>query len=284
MLIELGRYQEAIHRLGELDAADQASASCEFLRAQALLGLERTEEALAAADLGLARAPDSEWGHRIRAATLGRLGRQADALVAAQEAVRVAPHEFRCHLSLASAATNARRYWLAGEAADTALRLSPTSADAHAAAGSVALATGNNDAAREHFLAALAIDPQHAGARNALGVADLREQRTAEAIGHFQAAARVNPVGPSGANLDQAIKLDRALRNPLRMGPPPAPVANVGTRFTLLSVGLGLITVLLFWGPQVRSTLQNPVIVALLVTSLLVVLVTAFHRASSRRA
>lgn len=192
-LLDLGRAQEAVERLGDAVAAEPEEPEPRLDLARALLRAGRYEEALAAAEGAIALEPAWEWGHRLRASALARAGRPKQAVPAAREAVRLAGDEPLTHEVLGEVLLDAGDRRGAREAGEAALRLDPASAGAHHILADVDLAEKRLHAAEEHLRAALRLDPEDAMAHNNLGVVLQRTNRSKEAIACFETAARLDP-------------------------------------------------------------------------------------------
>ncbi|MBS2535381.1 tetratricopeptide repeat protein [Catenulispora sp. NF23] len=102
-LAELGRRRQALDVLNELIAA--GSQDVRVWRSLAAVYLETGdgEKALRAADWVVTFAPGDEWGHRLRASALRLLERTDEAVAAAEEAVRLGPQVWQSRASLAAA-------------------------------------------------------------------------------------------------------------------------------------------------------------------------------------
>jgi tetratricopeptide (TPR) repeat protein len=135
----MGRHADAERSVLEALALAPHHAGYHALLAAALLnqGADRTQEALRAADAGLAADAGSADCARLRAEALLRLGRRRDAR----------------------------------EAAALALHLAPEASASHAAAGWIELRTGNLAESREHLREALRMDPLNEAAASGLRLA-----------------------------------------------------------------------------------------------------------------
>jgi tetratricopeptide (TPR) repeat protein len=201
-LLEDGRYEEAAVFLGQLVAHDPTAGDVYSMRALVLRVLERHDEALQAANNGVAAAPTSSFAVWALGAVLDDLGRTRDAERAARRALELDPTNADAHallarcliarrkLSEAVAAAEAGldfdpghepclglralalRWSDAGEefaeAVDSLLQLYPASGFARTGLGWAALDRGAADEAREHFQQALALDPTAGWARDGL--------------------------------------------------------------------------------------------------------------------
>ena len=175
-LLDLRRWAESLDRVGPLLAEDPDDVHLLGLRAQALLGLERPDEALRDGNRMVAVAPEDEWGHRICSVALGDLGLHEEATAAAATSVRLAPSQWRTHARYAGAAAALpHRMRDAEAAAGRAVQLAPHGADVHVLAAQIASVQRRDDDARAGFRRALALEPSHPDAMT--GLARLGSQR-----------------------------------------------------------------------------------------------------------
>jgi Flp pilus assembly protein TadD len=193
VLIELGRWDDAVALLGAVVAADPSESRPHCLLAQALLGAGRTAEALEQAGEAAAADPYDEWPHRLRAIALLRLNDAHGAVAAAREAVRLAPELDSPYLVAVDAELRLGNTTAAAAAASKALELAPNRAGTHDALGRVALARRRNREAEGHFRHALRLEPEDPIALNNLGLALLRQGRRRSAVAYFASASKANP-------------------------------------------------------------------------------------------
>lgn len=206
VMIDLGRYGDAVSLLGSVLASSPGSSRGWCLLSRAHLGSGNAPEAAAAAARASALDPADDWPYRLVSTALLAMGQPAEAVSAAQEARKLAPHFWRSHVCLAQAATADGEHELAAQAAAAALALAPDVADVHVTAGKAALARGDLVEARRWQESALAIEPTHSGAINELGRISLRSRDAATAAAHFLHAARTSPgTGVFGRNTELAI-------------------------------------------------------------------------------
>jgi predicted TPR repeat methyltransferase len=224
-LLRDGRAEEALpmlDRLGRLTASSSAA-----LRAEAMLQLQRLEEAEAAADAALAEATEEAPLRRLRARIRLARGRHAGAAEDAATAVMAAPGDTAGRLLLATALLEEGRHdeaiWFLGEA----WRADPGNPALQARLGQAFMRAGRHEAAAELLAhceqqapwtpgiaalraqAALLADDAPAAERLAraalargivggavhsvLAHALVSQDRLAEAGPHFAAAARLSP-------------------------------------------------------------------------------------------
>ncbi len=194
LLIETGRYVEALRVLQTALASDPHDAYAQGLVSQAHLRLGSYQPALDAAAAVVRQDPGDVWGHMLASAALSGLGRNEESLDAARHCVQLAPQMAATHLQVAAAADRVKgQRNLAWDAASRATELAPLDPDTHAMMGSVAISFHRNDIAERALLEALRLDPQHADARHDLGVVRLRQGDTGEAMRSFVDAVRSDP-------------------------------------------------------------------------------------------
>ena len=199
ILVELGRFDEAIVRLAQLVASDPQNAEAWCLISQSHLGLDEPVPALQAAGIAASLVPTLEWPHRLASIALERDGRLTESLAAAREAVRWAPLEWQTYIRLAYAAIRNAQVAESRHAIQQAQLLGATVAAVHVAAGEVAKATGDSSEALKAFRRALEIDPQNVQAHNAIGILHFGNGRykgsrkLALAADGFAGAVRADP-------------------------------------------------------------------------------------------
>jgi tetratricopeptide (TPR) repeat protein len=206
MMIDLGRFGDAVRVLTTVVAATPDSARAWCLLARAQLGGGNEAGAVQAAHRASELDPADDWPYRLASTALIGLGRADDAVAAAVRARNLAPHFWRSHVCLAQAAVAAGQLDLAGRARAAALAIAPGEPDVHVTAGKVALGAGDLDQARASQQAALAIDPANVGALNELGLISLRGRDAPAAAGYFLRAVRSAPgTGVFGQNAEVAL-------------------------------------------------------------------------------
>ena len=201
-LLESGRFEEAAALLGQLIVHDPTAGELYSMRALVLRAIDRLDEALQAANNGVAASPDSAYALWALGAVLDDLDRPRDAEQAARRALELDPTNAdacallaRClisrrklHEAIAAADAGlaadpgheaclglralALRFTEAGDDFESAvgslLDLYPTSGFARAGLGWAALDRGAADEARVHFEQALVLDPTAEWAREGL--------------------------------------------------------------------------------------------------------------------
>jgi tetratricopeptide (TPR) repeat protein len=214
VLVELGRFAEALALLGQVISAEPQNAEAWCLVAQARLSLDEDSGALDAAGVAASLDPTGEWPHRLASIALERLEQTDRSLWAAREAVRCGPHSWAAFARLASAAMRAGQMREARSATKQALALAPHESFVHVVAGNVALKAGETRRAQAAFRRALEIDPQNASAHDAVGAFYLRQSsfgrgtKLAQAAGGFATALRADPSQDvSRQNLDLIVRV-----------------------------------------------------------------------------
>jgi tetratricopeptide (TPR) repeat protein len=194
-LISVDRADEAAAVLSHALASEPANAHAWCLLASAHLLAKRPQDALEAASRSIALEPEVEWSHRLASVASLRLKHRRAAVREAREAVRLAPHLALAHaqLSLALAHVGAHRWRESATEADEAIRLGPNDPSVHYTVGLSALKRGRRREAERHNLRVLELDPTHANALTNLSVARLRRGRVFSAADGFAAAAALDP-------------------------------------------------------------------------------------------
>lgn len=212
-LLELRRFAEARDLVVSLLAEEPDDADLHGLHAQALLGLDDGEGALAEGNRVVALDPESEWGHRICSVALRQLGNHAGATVAAAEAVRLAPYRAETHRAFAQAALGVPvRIRDAEAAANRALQLAPHDPANHFTYALVCEQLNEVDRARQAYRETLRLDPTHAAAINNLNLLDNRWSLRKSAHGFASALSFEPDIDVARQNLDAlAVRFFRRL-------------------------------------------------------------------------
>lgn len=199
-LIEIERWDEAIKVISQALATypDNHWFLCSLAVAQ--LNLGRTKNALESAERAVQVAPEAEWGHRLRSVILSRQGRKKEALAAARQAARLEPEQPETLYTLSQALLANEEWHEARVTAEKMRALSPEIELAHEALGLVALEQKRWSDAEDHFQEALKINPNSYQSLNNLGVALLNQGRDAEATERFHQAAALNPLEETARN------------------------------------------------------------------------------------
>ncbi|HEV2345459.1 MAG TPA: tetratricopeptide repeat protein [Actinocrinis sp.] len=159
-------------------------------RCQSALG--SNAEALRTAKAAVAADPHSEHGYRILAEVLRRTKSHKAAAEAAAEAVRLAPEEWRAHLTQAQCLLRVDPN-AALKAAERACELAPQSADTHYVRGAILRTLRKKEEARAAYRQALAINPQHAQAHGALAILDQSRWGWGGSLRGFRRALSIDP-------------------------------------------------------------------------------------------
>jgi tetratricopeptide (TPR) repeat protein len=180
-LLDVGRFEQARHALGQYLAGSPQSLEALCLLARSHQLGRNYQDMLDAADQAVATAPSSEWAHRLRSIALGKLRLPIQALTSARRAVELAPYAWQPYVImvdalLATGGADARRD--AFQAAVHAQRLAPHEPEVHNSRGRVFQAISDPGSARRSYREALRLDPQNPTARNNLAIVELRQGRT----------------------------------------------------------------------------------------------------------
>lgn len=200
-LIDLKRYDAALETLAPLLAGDDGPALSRGTRA--LLGLNRPADAVAMANRAVAAAPDSEWAHRLRSASLTALAKSTDgperkrlaleAREAARSSVRLAPNLSVGYRNAVTAEIAAGDYPAAGAAVQRLFELAPADSETWNTACLLALAQDDAPVAERYARRAIELDPNSSEAWNNLGVSLQRAGRMKDAVSAYVQSARLDP-------------------------------------------------------------------------------------------
>jgi protein O-GlcNAc transferase len=180
-------------------------------RAAILVQLGRYGEAVTACDLAIARAPALAAAHGVRANALTRLQRFEDAIAAYDRALALEPGSAEVHCNRAIALSEMRRWQDALASVDAALELRPNYADAFAVR---ALALRGLERYEDAIAAcdqALALDAGQIDARLVRGFSREALARYEAALADFEAVAAARPDTPliHGAHLLSSLQICR---------------------------------------------------------------------------
>ena len=195
-LAEVGRYDEA-ERMVRSGLADTPGSGRLLALLAWVLRLRREYvAALEAADAAVAAEPDQADAHAERAENLIALVRSADAVAAAEEAVRLDPLGPAGHLVLARALAAHRELDRARAAAAHGLALAPGSVEGLLTVAEVERDAGRREEATAAARAALALDPANAYGRWLIAMLDAERLRVRRSMRGLRDVARDNPARP----------------------------------------------------------------------------------------
>ncbi len=174
--------REAEAALRTLLAAEPADAEALMMLAHLQLVDRRFDGTLHAADAAIGAQPLAERAYRLRALALSGLGRHDEAVVAAEHAVRLDPYAsivLRCYAIVLHAAGRSEQGL---EMARRAVDLDPLDPEAHFRVGDIASDRGDRATARRAYEETLRLKPDHVAARHDLAVLDFRRRRIFRAL------------------------------------------------------------------------------------------------------
>ncbi|WP_181009051.1 MULTISPECIES: tetratricopeptide repeat protein [unclassified Streptomyces] len=202
-LVELGRTAEAVPLISEALAAEPEHAGAWRLLAVTQIEAGDAAGALHSTHQALSQDGENASSWQIRALAEARAGNLPAAEWAAGQAVRLAPQNHRNHLILARVLAGAPgRLEDALAAARVAVELAPAEADPHLVTGQIAYSLRRREEAESCFRRALEIDPANAEARNAIGALwtgrfRSRRRRFGDALDAFAGAAASDADDPN---------------------------------------------------------------------------------------
>ncbi|WP_436531416.1 tetratricopeptide repeat protein [Actinoplanes sp. HUAS TT8] len=215
-LIDIERFEQAETTLRTALAGAPGDADLLTLLAYALRRQAKVAEARDASEAALVAAPDSADAYAEHAAVLLALLRFKEAIVAAEQAVRLDPGQL---LLLAQTLVADGRHAEARDAARRGLALTPHSANALVTAADVARDAGDRDEAVRLVRAGLAIDPEHRYGRWLMAMLDAERLRVRRSMRLLRDVARDNPTRPDLRSMVWPIR--RLLRAARRWSLPP---------------------------------------------------------------
>jgi tetratricopeptide (TPR) repeat protein len=205
-------------RLEEVTGAELETCDFWSLRAYALYGLSRWDEAAEAAQAGIRCEPEDAGLLDVLALAQLESGRKREARATIDAAIELEPYvaEFHAHraLILARCAKKSFRlasYGKARAAVEEALRLDPDSEEALRVRAQIAVVS-NDRRAREYTDALLALEPDDGGAHLIRGSALAERGDVRDSLRHFDEAARLDPADPAAAWVGRR---SRALQRPI---------------------------------------------------------------------
>lgn len=193
-LIDAGRADDAVVLLHRFLADQPTDVTALALLSLAHLRAHRWTDALGAADLAIGLAPDYQQAWQRRAIALIELDRTADAEAAAGEYLRLGPDDWHAHYTMARVLRVQRgKRQAALRHARRAVELAPGDADAHNLLGVVHRTLEDKVSAGHAYRAALAIDPTHALARSNLALLTLGQVNHEHVMAGLREAAAIDP-------------------------------------------------------------------------------------------
>jgi choline-sulfatase len=254
-LLELRRFDEALPYLTKArDLAPKAGPSWGRLT-DALAGAGRVEEALAAADKGLAASPRYTNLIRLRAALLTRAGRAGDAMKFLETASASSPRDGLLLAELASLRRNAGDLRSADTMSARAVALAPEKSDVWLSRGLALGALGRTDEAVVALERATQLDPSNGDAWFYAAAVQIQKGNGERATELLDKARRIDP---SRAGLAEATAAATSLRRaPTVSNAPPEKgmmwlvMVRCGTREEASRMSLRLLRVV---SPQTLSS------------------------------
>lgn len=192
-LLDLDRWDEAAAAAGRALAAqpDDPAALCVLSRAH--LGAERLPEAYQAAVRAVAVEPASLPAHLLVSLAASGGGDHHTALAAADEAVRLDPEVAVSHLTRARALLGLGWLREAAEAARQGVRLAPHDPAGHNTLGAALHQARDRKGARAAYEQALRVDPSYALTHSNLAQLDLERRRLGRGARGMVTALRLDP-------------------------------------------------------------------------------------------
>lgn len=192
-LLDLDRWDEAAAAASRVLAAhpDDPAALCVLARAH--LCAERLPEAYRAAVRAVAVQPTGVQGHLLVSLAASGGGDHRTALAAADEAVRLDPEVAISHLTRARALLGLRWLREAAEAARQGVRLAPQDPGSHNTLGAALQGAGDRKGARAAYEQALRVDPSYALTHSNLASLDLEQRRLGRGARRAATALRLDP-------------------------------------------------------------------------------------------
>jgi tetratricopeptide (TPR) repeat protein len=205
-LLDAGRPQQAVELLSKELATEPDDADLLRVLARAQL-LVDPAEALASAQLLIAREPESQDGYYLAAVAHDELGDRKAAVESARAAMAIAPDD--PYVLMAFAITRSRRPWGRREsmrAAERAIEVAPEDSAGYIAAGSVELHSGHWRRSAKWFERALEIDPHDQMAQINLAIAKQGAGNVAAALGGVEGLLRFDPTDKDAREtLDEVV-------------------------------------------------------------------------------
>jgi predicted O-linked N-acetylglucosamine transferase (SPINDLY family) len=231
---QLGRNEVAVDLIGIAIAANRSNPAFHSNLGNALNGMGRLDDALAAYDRALRLRPDYADAHYNRGNVLRDMGRLDDALSACDTALRLRPDYADASYSRGNVLRDMGRLDDALTAYDGALRLRPDYTEAYNNRGNALLSMGRLDDALAAYDGALRLRPDYADAHYNRGNVLQDMARLDDALAAYDTALRLRPDlaethNNRGNTLREMGRLDDALAaydSALRLRPDYADAHN----------------------------------------------------------
>ncbi len=191
--LQMGRPRQAMALIREALAVDPYQAAAHLHYANALLGLEQREAALASYDRALALKPDSIDAHYNRGIVLRDLGRCAAAVDSYDRAIALHPRHVGALNNRALALADLGRHEEALASLDRALAIDPGNAEIHLNRGNSLRELGRLQEAIASFTRAVELRGDYAQAYNNRGLASCAGRRPQDALADFDRAIAIEP-------------------------------------------------------------------------------------------
>ncbi|MCK4658627.1 MAG: tetratricopeptide repeat protein [Phycisphaerae bacterium] len=192
-LIGLGKTQEAIARWNKALELEPNYLEAHNNLGKAYHQQGKTTDAIKHFTEILRLAPDSAIAHNSLGDALVGLGEIDEGIVHLRKALSLKPRFAKAHNNLGMALGRQGKFDKAAECLATALRYDPDNPNAHSNLGNVLAAQGELDQAIEHYTTALRLQPDHIDARCNLATAFTQQGKLAEAIEQYRTVLRLNP-------------------------------------------------------------------------------------------
>ncbi len=192
-LLDIERTDDALKLLQQAIAADPTHVDALCSTARAYLRKGETDDALRAAETALSIEPANGYAAYLRAAVLLTAGSPV-ALQAAELAVRIDPEFWPAYGTLAGALVKNGYPAHALEIAKQGVALAPHEAAAHTMLGGIADDARQRKLAESAYREALRLKPDYTAARVGLAALQFGRWRVRTAAGHLIAAAANDPV------------------------------------------------------------------------------------------
>jgi tetratricopeptide (TPR) repeat protein len=191
--VDVGRPERALEVLAGLGSEAIEDPHAWFVRAHALVELERWDAASSAAASGLALDPDRVELLHLRALALWRRGELAGAESAVLAALELTPEDPVLLCTYAHLVASAGQLDKAERLVDEASRLDPDDAYVRRTRAELAYLSGRDAAAERHARGALELDPEDADSLTLMGVAAYQRGHGRRGAADVRRAAGLDP-------------------------------------------------------------------------------------------